>query len=210
MRMVATTTIGLVSCGGASTRMGTDKSLLVYHEKPQRYHVYELLQFFCKEVYLSCNAAQLPGISGSYQTMPDLPAYEHTGPMAALLTAYQLHPGHHFLVLGCDYPFITTATIAQLLPSAGEEPAARALYREREQVYEPLLAFYPATVAGLLQQLWEQRQYSLQRLLKTVHAKKIIPAEERVMQSIDTPEAFAAAKAQLMAARGGPENKTTQ
>ena len=35
--------LGLVICGGRSTRMGTDKSRLVYYQKPQYEHVADLL-----------------------------------------------------------------------------------------------------------------------------------------------------------------------
>ena len=45
-------------CGGKSSRMGTDKSRIIYHEKEQQYHVYEMLQLICEDVFISCNKEQ--------------------------------------------------------------------------------------------------------------------------------------------------------
>ena len=49
---------GLIMCGGKSSRMGTDKSRIVYQQKEQQYHVYQMLQTFCEKVFISCNAEQ--------------------------------------------------------------------------------------------------------------------------------------------------------
>src|SRR5688572_22170139 len=92
-------THGLVLCGGQSARMGTDKSLLVYHDKPQRYHVCEMLGSFCEKVFISCNEKQADSMQDGHDFIIDLPAFHNTGPMAGLLTAYSTYPGKNFLVL---------------------------------------------------------------------------------------------------------------
>src|SRR6478735_6633462 len=98
---------GLVICGGQSTRMGTDKSLLDYYGKAQRYYVHEMLQPFCEKVFLSCNEQQAATITGNYETIADAPAYSDIGPMAGLLSAFGQYPDKAFLVVACDYPFFT-------------------------------------------------------------------------------------------------------
>lgn len=202
-RIISSPNIGaLVVCGGSSSRMGTDKSLLTYHVLPQRYHVYHLLQEVCAGVWLSCNAQQAAAIAKPYPFFTDLPVYKNTGPAAALLTAWQLYPGYSWIVAGCDYPFITRELLQQLYPPPGENGRARAFYHAAAQVYEPLLAYYPAQLAPVLQQQAAQENYSLQRLLHTVHATPLTAAKAHALQSIDTPEAFLAAKAAIAAATG--------
>jgi len=77
-------TYGLVMCGGHSNRMGTDKSMLQYYNKPQRYHVYDMLLPFCEKVFISCNAQQAKSVDAGYNFIEEAPIYQDFGPMAAL------------------------------------------------------------------------------------------------------------------------------
>ena len=52
------TLVGVVISGGKSSRMGTDKSLLLWNNKPFYLHAAEILAPFCSEIYVSCNVSQ--------------------------------------------------------------------------------------------------------------------------------------------------------
>jgi molybdopterin-guanine dinucleotide biosynthesis protein A len=158
---------GLVICGGSSSRMGTDKSLLTYHKVPQRYHLCEMLQPFCEQVFLSFNDVQVN--DSSWQTLPDLPEYENCGPVAALLTAFTHFPDKDFLIAGCDYPFLKDRDIADLL-SASKNCGTITFYNECEGLYEPLLGYYSCNDADALKEMHALRQYSLQTFLKMISA----------------------------------------
>src|SRR4051812_24633015 len=95
---------GLIACGGKSSRMGFDKSTIVYHGKPQRYHVYNLLQPFCEKIFISCNHEQAASILPEYSFIVDTERAQHRGPIAALVSAFEQFPGASFLLIGCDYP----------------------------------------------------------------------------------------------------------
>jgi len=181
---------GLVVCGGQSARMGTDKSLLDYYGKPQRYYLYELLQPFCEQVFLSCNGQQAAGIPDNYNTIVDAPAYKEIGPMAALLSAFDQHPDKTFIVLACDYPFFTIHEIKQLLDTAKSDIICAAFCHEESSIYEPLLAVYQPAAGSMLKACFHEQQHSLQRFLKEMQAQKLFPATEKNIQSIDTPEAY--------------------
>src|SRR5690242_8452653 len=109
--MQAANTYGIVLCGGQSSRMGKDKSLISYYNKPQRYHVYDMLQPFCEKVIISCNEKQSGGIEKEYDILADHDSYSGIGPMAALLTAFTNFPEKNILLVGCDYPFLTAASL---------------------------------------------------------------------------------------------------
>ena len=188
---------GIVACGGASARMGTDKGMLIYHQKPQRYHVYNLLQSVSDRVFISCRASQAIEIEKEYEKLIDLECYENSGPMASLLTARSYCPQADFFVVGCDYPFITERDIQDFLGSIQREKFAAAFYNSKEELYEPLLAWYSASAANLLVQFQEEKKYSLQQFLKSLGARKYFPRDENIIKSIDTPESFAKAKASL-------------
>ena len=131
---------GLVVCGGQSTRMGMDKSEIIYYQKPQREHVAGMLEIFCEKVYISCNRKQASRISNAGSLLVDLPEFSNIGPMAALLTANSFFPENDFLVLACDYPFIDVEDLQSLLQTIDDNSFAAAFYHDKHSVYEPLIA----------------------------------------------------------------------
>ena len=195
--MLAAPTYGLVVCGGKSSRMGSDKSMIVYHHKPQAYYMYDMLLPLCRKVFLSCNMRQTHQYADRYNLLPDLPVYENIGPAAALLTAFNHYPDVNFLAAGCDFPFITNEELKNLLATGERKNTATALYNTIENIYEPLLAWYPAECLRGLGNLVEMEQYSIQQFLRATNAIKINPAHQKLIISVDTPEAFTAVKRQF-------------
>lgn len=192
--MAAVETIyGIVVCGGRSSRMGSDKSSLVYHNIPQWQYVYDLLKALNLEVYISVNETQAVILLQDLPLLPDLPRYRDTGPAAALLTAFEQFPGKDLFVIGCDYPFLKPAVLEHFFQFVTEGDTAAAFYNEKENLYEPLLAFYPARAALTLQDQFSKGNYSLQSLLRQQEARKFFPENNNSIQSIDTPEQYHAA-----------------
>ncbi len=113
--------LGLVLTGGRSIRMGQDKSLLVYHAKPQREHLTELLRPVCETVYWSVNADQACALTDPMQPflVDDLP---DAGPLSGIVSAMMHRPDAAWLVVPCDLPHLSGATLAALV--AGRNPAA--------------------------------------------------------------------------------------
>ncbi len=181
-------TYGLVMCGGNSNRMGTDKSMLQYYSKPQRYHVYDMLLPFCEKVFISCNAQQANSIDADYNFINDTPSYIDIGPMAALLSAFTLHPQKNVLLIGCDYPFLTPAELETFLLLCKGVPAS--FYNKEAVIYESMLAWYPYTCFEELKRMFDAKQFSLQQLLRKYDAIKYSPTDTNSIKSIDTTEAF--------------------
>lgn len=186
---------GLVVCGGESSRMRCDKSLLIYHQKPQREHVYEMLRSICSEVFISCNVEQTADMDNRLPFIPDLQLYKNTGPMAALLTAFSYYPDNDFIICGCDYPFISEIELNDFLSSLKKDRPASAFYNSEEDLYEPLLAYYTSECSSLLKNQFREKNYSLQYFLRSVKAEKYYPADINLLKSADTPEDFANASA---------------
>jgi molybdopterin-guanine dinucleotide biosynthesis protein A len=180
---------GLVVCGGKSTRMGTDKSQLVYHGKPQSDYVYDMMMPFCDEVFLSCNRDQVWCIESGRKVITDLPEYENIGPMAALLSAFHHGPQHNWLVIGCDYPLMNGPVLEHFLKNIKNEMPATAFYNAAGR-YEPLLAYYKNTCGPLLTACFERGVYALQSFLRDVDAGKYFPEHEQVLRSVDTFEDY--------------------
>lgn len=187
---------GIVVCGGRSSRMGEDKSLITYHHLPQRYHAAQLLQPYCDPVFLSLNDSQedKPGL---YPVLTDAEGLQDTGPMAALLTAAQQLPGRSFLVLGCDYPLLDAGHLASFVASIVPEAPASAFYNKAVGLYEPLLACYTDKGIALLLQYYAQGGRSLQQWLQQVNAGRYLPQDMDCILSVDDPAMAARVKVQL-------------
>lgn len=177
----------LVVCGGLSTRMGRDKSLIRWHNMAQRYFLYQLLAPLCKSVFISCNDAQSHEIEPGYAYIVDDEKFSNTGPMAALLTAFTRYPKAAFILIGCDYPFISEADVIQLISNRNENDSAVSFFNETTEFYEPLLAVYENKIAGSLFDNFQRQQFSLQTILKILDAHKVYPAELKRIKSVDTP-----------------------
>ncbi|MCE6989259.1 molybdenum cofactor guanylyltransferase [Dyadobacter sp. CY323] len=184
--------------------MGTDKSQLVYYEKPQYEHVHHTLVPLCEKVVISCNAGQAGTISGNYERVVDLPQFSGNGPIAAILSAFQTYPGHDLLVAGCDYPFLTIRELTFFLHSIKRDTLAAAFYNEADK-YEPLLAWYSSDCAPILRINYENGDYALQYFLQKVGAEKYRPESKNVVTSIDTPEDFKKVR-DLLARQNDHEN----
>ncbi len=193
---------GLVACGGKSSRMGTDKSKIVYHGIQQRYYLYEMLKRFCDEVYVSVNAEQAEYIDTSYPYIQDDEAYNNIGPAAALLSAAKKYPGKNWLVVACDYPFLEASGLERFVGYLKDKTEAAAFYNPPKKVYEPLLGYYPAKSIDWMISILKGENYSLQHYLKIINADKHV-ADALEIKNINTPDEMRAAKEALKELKNG-------
>lgn len=196
--MAADDTYGLVICGGKSSRMGTDKSQVSYHQKEQRYHVYEMLQPLVEKVFLCCNNMQATSIQAPYLHLIDHECCNNIGPMGALLSAYKAFPGKNFVVVGCDYPFLSQTTLNIFVSNIVNKKQPVAFYNETVDFYEPLLAFYSALNIDGIKKIFADGNYSLQYFLRQQQAHRFTDFEPVEIKSVDTIEEMEAAQQQLI------------
>ncbi len=176
-------------CGGTSSRMGTDKSMLQYYNKPQCHYLYEMLASICDEALISYNSKQAAFINDAYPTLLDVSAFEGIGPMAALLSAFYRKPNADILFIGCDYPFLEANELRRFIDGLHRN-RPEAFYNSTYSIYEPLLAYYPGSACETINEMYAAADFSLQHFLHDQHAGKFIPSSMQTIQSVDTKEAF--------------------
>ena len=97
--------LGVVLCGGLSTRMGEDKGMLnVREEERWAEKMLGLLSKVAPSV-ISINETQKPIYRDFFkeeQLIVDLPLININGPLRGLLSVYEKFPQHDLLVLPCD------------------------------------------------------------------------------------------------------------
>ncbi len=176
---------GLVMCGGNSSRMGTDKSRIIYHKKEQQYHVYEMLQPVCKDVFISCNREQETNIDRSYNFIVDENEFNNIGPLGGILSSFKKEPQANLLVVGCDYPYLTTDILQGFIETLKPNTIAAAFYNNKKNFYEPLLAYYSNKCLPMLMKMFTEDNYSLQYFLKNIDADKYFIENKEILKSID-------------------------
>jgi molybdopterin-guanine dinucleotide biosynthesis protein A len=175
---------GLVLAGGRSTRMGTDKGLLVYNGTPQREHLFELLGEFCEQVYTSCRAEQ--AIPERLNPLPD--KYDIAGPMNGVLTAFTQAPLSSWLIVAVDMPYVTKDTLRLLINSRDETKAATCFYNTERQHPEPLLALWEPLAYPLLMDFTRRGKVSPKEFLSTHPVRLIQAPDEKTLLNFNSPD----------------------
>ncbi len=100
-----TNLLGVVLCGGLSTRMGEDKGMIkVREEERWAEKMFALLSSVAPTV-ISINETQ-EGIYNRFfdhhQLVVDLPIASINGPLRGMLSVYEKFPQHDLIILPCD------------------------------------------------------------------------------------------------------------
>jgi molybdopterin-guanine dinucleotide biosynthesis protein A len=165
---------GLILAGGKSSRMGKDKSVMVYHDKPQLQVAYELLELYCSKVYISSRQDQIfSPPCDLYSRINDAEPFENKGPIGGILSAMKKFPSVSWIVLACDLPFISSQTILNLLNHRDPGNIATAYRNRFDHLPEPLCA------------IWEKGYFSVieSYFLKGIHCprKVLIHSKARLI-----------------------------
>lgn len=186
---------GLVLVGGKSERMGSDKALLSYDGKTtQLERTAALLLSVCPRVFISQREEQpFPTPAGSEAIYDSVD--EARGPLRGILSAMQAHPDAHWLVLACDLPNLTSATLEKLITSfqAAATPELTAYKSSHDGLPEPLCAVYPSgSDTGLLALAKELGKSCPRKLLIIKEAALVEQDDPRSLDNINTTEEFKA------------------
>ena len=166
--------------------MGKDKSLLIYHDKAQCYHLYDIAKEFCKEVVISCNKMQAQFIAPEYRFCVDLEEYKNAGPLTGILSCFEKFPKASLLAIGCDYPYLQKSDIAALVMQRNQNSEALCFSHPKTQIPEPLLAIYENSCKPILIENYYQNRHSLRSFLAEVKATLITPENLDCLRSIDS------------------------
>ena len=187
---------GLVLAGGRSERMQTDKGALQYHGLDQRQHTAALLAEFCPDVRVSVRPDQADDLPAGLTALPD--TFLGLGPLGGLLSAFQADPNAAWLVLACDLPFLTRATLEFLVTNRQPARAATALKSPWDEFPEPLVTIWePRSYGQLLRLLGLGHSCPRKALINSDIALLAPPAPEE-LRNVNTPEERAAAARELL------------
>jgi molybdenum cofactor guanylyltransferase len=177
--------VGVVLCGGASSRMGTDKALLGPPGHPLAGRVVAALIDAGVDgvVLVGGDGPRLrSAVGGAADWVPDQRPGE--GPLAAMATAAAARPGRDLVVCSCDLPSVTGADLGPVLAALVDgAPAAVPEVDGRRQWSVVALS---APVAAGLGAAVERGERAPHRVLGALVATVAVPRPER-LRDADQP-----------------------
>lgn len=166
--------------------MGQPKGLLDYHGIPQVDYLYNLATALKLEAFVSCREEQRNLFSG-LPIITDLPEFAGHGPISGLLSAFRAFEGN-WLLLGCDYPNLSTQTITKLLKAEKEAFDIICFKHPESGMAEPLIALYRHSAGKQLTDFFTNGGNSLSGFIKQSNSLFIDSEDALVLKSIDTPQ----------------------
>lgn len=185
----AITIKGLVLIGGKSTRMGTDKSQLDYHGKPQKEFVKELLEANGIETFYSVSKDE-----GNSKEISDV--FSNVGPLGGICSAFQKDSHSAWFVLATDLPFVNDSLIKLVLEKRNPSKMATTVKGMNKDSLEPLIAIYEPTIYPVLKQSLEEGNFSPLKILTNLEVE-IVEVEDEWIENVNTLEEVEVAKEKL-------------
>lgn len=162
---------GLVLAGGASTRMGEDKALIVFEGRALIQRVAERLARAADPVLV---ASGRPGRLASIG-FPEVADFAPgCGPLGGLVAGLLASPHQLTAVVAVDMPYASSELLAFLASLHQDEDAVAPV---GETGTEPLHAVYSRSALPKMREALLQRQYGLRRLLSQLRVRQVVAPE---------------------------------
>ena len=165
--------IGVILCGGQSTRMGSDKGLMQYKSLTLSELVISKLTGSVEHVVLSVNEQQYVSYEKKF---PELAIVKDDmtiavyGPLKGILSVHLQYPAMDLLVLACDMISMHTNVLEYLITTCSIKKEDAFVFQTNEHI-EPLCAIYTARGLTKIYQLYNQGQLknnSMYCILKSI------------------------------------------
>ena len=153
---------GLVLAGGRSTRMGRDKSHLMWGGIPLYKRSLQLLDGVCSRSFISCREEQADQFEEADFIID---AHGDAGPLGAILTAMQAQPNFAWLVLAVDLPKVDSELLTQLVAQRDWSKKGTC-FRSRSGLVQPLCGVYEPRCLEALKTQLDQGLLALHPLIK--------------------------------------------
>ncbi len=157
----------IILAGGRSSRMGTDKGLMLFHERPLVTHVIEVLRSIDIQKILIITQHGAYEQFG-YPCYPDL--VQDKGPLGGIYAGLIHSAEEKNLVLACDMPFLTKELLSGIIHAIGHEDA---LIAEHKGKAEPLCSVYSSTCIPHFRTMLDNDQLKITDALQGMNTRSI-------------------------------------
>ena len=175
---------GVVLAGGQSSRMGKEKSVLLFKEQELIQYSLNALKPYCSTILISSNK-EIHN-SFSYTTISDF--HHQIGPIAGIYSALKNSETDFVMVLPCDSPMVKPEFVKYLISQIKND--TKAIVPQYASHLEPLFAIYHKSVLGTIEEQINKEDYKLVNLLKKINAQLVEVQDCSCFVNINTPEDY--------------------
>ena len=189
---------GFILVGGASSRMGTDKSRLILGGETSVARIAAAMQAITNQI-------RVVGARDSFHEFANIADLHETwGPLGGIHAALRAASAEWCFVVACDLPFVTAGLLTRLLHLGmnASSPTDAVVPIQEDNYPQPLCAIYRRLpcLAGANQSI-SNAEYSPRALLDKVNARFVsfteiqdLPGSQNFFFNINTPENYTRAR----------------
>ena len=182
----------IIIAGGKSSRMGSDKGLMLLNGKPLIGYIISALIPISSEILISTNNPAYEQFG--FPLIPD----EHSsiGPIGGLQAAIKHSTSNQNLVVSCDTPFIASE-ILNKIATAGFDNCA---FLDSEKQIHPLIGLYSKEIEKAIEFQISKENYKMMDLLELINCQLYTPSNQLLAKypnltfNVNTPESFVEAE----------------
>ncbi|MBY0123395.1 molybdenum cofactor guanylyltransferase [Bacillus sp. S/N-304-OC-R1] len=167
---------GIIMAGGKSSRMGTNKALLMIDGKTVIERIVQELSKTVSDILIVTNTFEeyqflgLPMVQDQWRDM---------GPLAGIHAGLSASQTVKNLVVACDMPFVSAGLGGILLNLLDQYQAA---VPEIDGQLHPLFAAYRKDALGIILQFLQKRELKVRQFLNHIHCKLMTEADFPILQ----------------------------
>ncbi|GAA4272889.1 molybdenum cofactor guanylyltransferase [Aquimarina gracilis] len=175
---------GIILAGGKSSRMGSEKGLLLLQGKPFVQHIIEALRPLVSDIIIVSSNWQYDVFG--VKRVEDI--ITESGPVAGLHTGLTNSETDDNLVVSCDVPLVTTSLLKKLLQYKNEDYDVFQFEAQGKTI--PLIALYKKHCAEKCFELLSKGEKRLRKLVSALNTKTIAVDNEDLflVKNINTIE----------------------
>lgn len=160
-----------ILCGGKSSRMQSEKGLVLFQEKPFIEHIIQAILPITDNIKLITGSKEYDYLE--YEKIPDL--IVDKGPLGGIYTALSHTETEFNLILSCDIPLISTELLQELISKHTKEAEITVFASESKT--HPLIGIYSKSIVPTIKEAIDSNELKMMDLLaKLPH--QIINIEE--------------------------------
>lgn len=156
-----------ILCGGKSSRMQSEKGLVLYQDIPFIEHIIKAVLPIATEIQLITNAADYDYLE--YKKIKDIELDK--GPIGGIYSALSHSNSDLNLILSCDIPLISTELLWELIDKRDEHHLVT-VFSDGDRIH-PLIGVYSKKIVPILKDAITHSHLRMMEIIEKVNAQII-------------------------------------